>query len=466
MTEEDPTGKYWGAKAKPSTYHGKSDYEYQDYASRKSYLWDVKLPDRIGQKLTTPTPSPPKPEFVKYERIPDVDFDDIKRSRKGLDFDIPGGNVAAWQRSSVVAQQNIANEYWLKETAKIEKDLAAVDEFASLERYMGTVVPPDSWFQDAANQKPPISPDDAEKKFIEVKRTMKVSYTGDAAAIINFFVLDKHTDSIAWALAHTIGPDAGKNRPPIVYIGDRDWQEKVQHNMMAVAHKVLEYYNEIFQKGGFEPKWEQLCKVTLYLRQRMVRHITSTGTKGGPPSGSLNQVLVHTGRLKGHWGDTTKIRLGEADSNGMKPVIVRIAEGSAGYLFNIHEFGMDIVITPQMRAYLHSQGWHIKGNKKFIHIPRRPILKPLLEKIIDNLGDILKSVSGSRKVSESERVMLKMSDAAEKKLLLKQWNMSDYQKWVLEPTGTEKYSMVYGKPWPYTFKPFTGYSSQGYAGGG
>lgn len=49
----------------------------------------------------------------------------------------------------------------------------------------------------------------------------------------------------------------------------------------------------------------------------------------------------------------------------------------------IHEFGdgrggdLLIRVTPKMRAYLHSQGLHLKADTQYIRIPRRPTFEPV-----------------------------------------------------------------------------------------
>ena len=45
----------------------------------------------------------------------------------------------------------------------------------------------------------------------------------------------------------------------------------------------------------------------------------------------------------------------------------------------VHEFGCTIKVTPEMRAYLHYQGIHLKTDTTHIHIPPRPFLRPVLE---------------------------------------------------------------------------------------
>jgi len=41
----------------------------------------------------------------------------------------------------------------------------------------------------------------------------------------------------------------------------------------------------------------------------------------------------------------------------------------------VHEFGADIKVTPRMRAYLHTQGIHLKKDTTQINIPERSFLR-------------------------------------------------------------------------------------------
>ncbi|MCY6957884.1 hypothetical protein [Clostridium brassicae] len=42
---------------------------------------------------------------------------------------------------------------------------------------------------------------------------------------------------------------------------------------------------------------------------------------------------------------------------------------------SVNEFGTDIRVTPKMRAYLHSQGLHLKSTTSEIHIPERSFIR-------------------------------------------------------------------------------------------
>ena len=66
---------------------------------------------------------------------------------------------------------------------------------------------------------------------------------------------------------------------------------------------------------------------------------------------------------------TTKLQIGifAKDSKGEKPNIMMLAM--------VHEYGIDIKVTEKMRAYLHSQGMHLKKDTKKIKIPERSFIR-------------------------------------------------------------------------------------------
>lgn len=49
--------------------------------------------------------------------------------------------------------------------------------------------------------------------------------------------------------------------------------------------------------------------------------------------------------------------------------------GEHAWLVGIHEYGLDIEVTPKMRAYLHGQGLHLKESTTHIHIPERSFIR-------------------------------------------------------------------------------------------
>ena len=49
--------------------------------------------------------------------------------------------------------------------------------------------------------------------------------------------------------------------------------------------------------------------------------------------------------------------------------------GEQAWLAAIHEYGCKIPVTPEMRAYLHRKGLHLKATTKYITIPERSFLR-------------------------------------------------------------------------------------------
>ena len=56
-------------------------------------------------------------------------------------------------------------------------------------------------------------------------------------------------------------------------------------------------------------------------------------------------------------------------------VEVGVLKGEHKWLAAIHEYGLDIKVTPAMRAYLHGQGLHLKDSTEYIKIPERSFLR-------------------------------------------------------------------------------------------
>lgn len=295
-----------------------------------------------------------------------------------------------------------------------------------------------------------------------------VKVTGDTT-FVDFWMREDYFRIKGWELAGVPSIGYIPGRKPSWEVGGTDWKKKMSEMMMKIAQRIVELYHQIYQKGGFEPKWEELCNVTLKLREGMPQHTTKTGLKGGTPVQGIKTVLVHTGRMASSVRIVHGRSTGFVGAQGMDSIMIVLAEDSAGYIFLIHEYGMDIAITPKMRGFLSSLGWHIKADKTFIHIPKRPILAPLIQRLNKELAEMLQKHAEEwrvkREVTPAEKVMWSMSREAERLLSDKTWDMATYQKFVGLPTGTEKYQMVYNEAWPYKFKPFQGYSGWGYTGG-
>lgn len=58
-----------------------------------------------------------------------------------------------------------------------------------------------------------------------------------------------------------------------------------------------------------------------------------------------------------------------------KSVEIGALQGENAWLAGIHEYGLEIKVTPKMRAYLHHQGLHLKDSTDVIKIPERSFLR-------------------------------------------------------------------------------------------
>ena len=70
--------------------------------------------------------------------------------------------------------------------------------------------------------------------------------------------------------------------------------------------------------------------------------------------------------------------------NGRR-VEVGALQGDNRWLAGIHEYGCDIPVTPKMRAFLHSQGLHLKESTTHIKIPERSFLRGGHDKNADRI---------------------------------------------------------------------------------
>ena len=59
--------------------------------------------------------------------------------------------------------------------------------------------------------------------------------------------------------------------------------------------------------------------------------------------------------------------------------------GEQAWLAAIHEYGCKIKVTPKMRAYLHSQGLHLKKTTEYVVIPERSFLRNGYDENIDGI---------------------------------------------------------------------------------
>ena len=78
------------------------------------------------------------------------------------------------------------------------------------------------------------------------------------------------------------------------------------------------------------------------------------------------------------WKTTiNKLPIIETHLKGLKDKKIKIGalDGENAWLEAIHEYGCRIKVTPKMRAYLHSQGLHLKNSTQEIVIPERAFLR-------------------------------------------------------------------------------------------
>lgn len=80
-----------------------------------------------------------------------------------------------------------------------------------------------------------------------------------------------------------------------------------------------------------------------------------------------------------------------------KGVEVGVLRGEHAWLAAIHEYGLDIEVTPKMRAFLHRKGLHLKKSTTHIHIPERSFLRAGYDKhrdeILKKAGKLLADVT-------------------------------------------------------------------------
>ncbi len=81
-----------------------------------------------------------------------------------------------------------------------------------------------------------------------------------------------------------------------------------------------------------------------------------------------------------------------------RKVKVGALSGGHAWLAGIHEYGCTIPVTDKMRAYLHSQGLHLKQSTKVIKIPERSFLRSGFDK------------NNSRLLRQTERAIAKVLD--------------------------------------------------------
>lgn len=98
------------------------------------------------------------------------------------------------------------------------------------------------------------------------------------------------------------------------------------------------------------------------------------------------KVTIKTDKLKSMQKATEKLK--------GKTVEVGIFGGEEAWLAAIHEYGCNIKVTPKMRAYLHTQGLHLKESTEYIKIPERAFIRNGYDKGIGEVEKMIDQVLG------------------------------------------------------------------------
>lgn len=86
-----------------------------------------------------------------------------------------------------------------------------------------------------------------------------------------------------------------------------------------------------------------------------------------------------------------------------------LQEGKQAMIAHVHEYGVDIKVTPKMRAYLHHIGIHLRGDTTHIRIPERSFIRAGWDKNRDKiLQDIEKWLDNALDFGVDGTMLLEM----------------------------------------------------------
>lgn len=71
-----------------------------------------------------------------------------------------------------------------------------------------------------------------------------------------------------------------------------------------------------------------------------------------------------------------------------------LQEGKQAMIAHVHEYGVDIVVTERMRAYLHHIGIHLRKDTTHIRIPERSFIRSGWDNHEDEIMDEIESFVG------------------------------------------------------------------------
>lgn len=110
-----------------------------------------------------------------------------------------------------------------------------------------------------------------------------------------------------------------------------------------------------------------------------------------------------------------KMQRSANDLQGRKVNVGYLEGGEMAWLAGIHEYGCHIEVTPEMRAYLHHHGLHLKRSTTEIVIPERSFLRAgwdehhqeVIKKTDPLLADVLGGTMSADQFCETVGLLLK-----------------------------------------------------------
>jgi hypothetical protein len=82
-----------------------------------------------------------------------------------------------------------------------------------------------------------------------------------------------------------------------------------------------------------------------------------------------------------------------------------LGDAELAMIFAVNEFGVDIKVTPRMRAKLHHMGLHLKRDTRFIKIPERATLRTTFDEK-RNIDKVVKEATKIFDLNENPNAIL------------------------------------------------------------
>jgi len=140
----------------------------------------------------------------------------------------------------------------------------------------------------------------------------------------------------------------------------------------------------------------ELSRALRYGSRRVVQALAERGAEilkeyfaqGGPASQPWKQLSEVTIQFKGH--NIKLVRSGEMEhAIAAKQIDAYTWEyGIYDWKASIHEFGVIIPVTDNMRGYMAAMGFPLRQSTQFIRIPARPAMGPSFDQLMLELPQI------------------------------------------------------------------------------